>query len=93
MSEHVSIWTVDRIEGELAVVLSERSQTSLEVFRHSLPGLVREGDVLLVPTSPSGAPDWESAVMDEELRYRRNEEAHQAVGRAPERDPGGVLRL
>ncbi|HET9948947.1 MAG TPA: hypothetical protein VFQ22_08505 [Longimicrobiales bacterium] len=90
MTDRVSIWTVDHLEGEVALMVEEDSGTSLEVFRYTLPGAVRAGDVLLVPTSPAGAPDWESAVPDEGLRRRRIEEAHEARDRVLRRDVGAA---
>ena len=54
MATETPIWlTVDRLEGSVAVLLSDEGE-AFDVDRSALPTEAREGSVLLVPRDRSG---------------------------------------
>ena len=93
MSEPQGIWVVDRIEGDTAVLVEDATGRSLDVLRSLISVSVEEGTVLRVPVTDEGAPDWRSAVLDEELRQRRLAEARDILEELKTRDPGGDVGL
>jgi hypothetical protein len=82
-------YVVDRIEGDVAVVVSDDGRT-FDVERRVLPKSSREGTVLRVegPT-----PDWATAVVDETERQRRLDRAREDLKRLGDSDPGGDVEL
>ena len=92
MSEIQRIWVVDRIEGEVAVLVADDDQKMLDMPLNVLPRGVREGTVLKVPES-KGHPLWASAILDEELRLKRLRQAETTLDELKSRDPGGDIVL
>jgi len=87
------VYVVDRIENDLAVLVAEEADASVDVPRARLPGKIAEGDVLRVPVTFEGVPHWERSALDPELRVRRLAEAHAVLRRLRKRDPGGDIVL
>ena len=56
MSERQSIWVVDRIEGEMAVLVEDGTGRSLDVLRSLISVSIEEGTVLRVPATAEGDP-------------------------------------
>ena len=92
MSESERTWVVDRIEGEVAVLVADDDQEILDMPLNVLPRGLREGAVLRV-TEINGHPLWVSATVDEESRLRRLREAETALDELKNRDPGGDIVL
>jgi len=93
LSERQSVWVVDRIEGDTAVLVEDGTGRSLDVSRSLISVSIEEGTVLRVPAAAEGAPDWRLAVPDEELRQRRLLEARDVLDQLKTRDPGGDVVL
>lgn len=87
-----SLWVVDRIERDVAVLVEDETGSVRQVSRRDLPQATREGDVLRVPLGVGG-PDWTRATADESLRQGRLDEARAALERLRRRDPGGDVKL
>jgi hypothetical protein len=90
------VWTVDRIEGDVVVLVEEEGEGAgrvVDVPRRELGVQVEEGSVLRVPASAGGEPDWARATLDEALRRTRVEEARRMLNRLKGRDPGGDVEL
>jgi hypothetical protein len=87
------VGVVDRIEGDVAIVVEDESGTVHRVARRELPRATREGDVLRAPVGPGGVPDWSAARVDEQAREQRLSEARAALERLRRRDPGGDVKL
>lgn len=85
-------WTVDRVEAGVAVLIRDTGEQVTEVPLSGLPAGTREGSVLRVADA-EGRPDWPSAVLDEELRQARLDEAGRILQRLRRRDPGGDVVL
>jgi hypothetical protein len=92
MSESERTWVVDRIEGEVAVLVADDDQEILDMPLNVLPRGLREGAVLKVPES-KGHPLWGSAMLDEELRLTRLRQAEIILDELKNRDPGGDIVL
>ena len=86
------VWVVDRVEGSLAVLITDDDERQTDVPLAKLPRGVREGTVLCVP-EPEGEPRWEAATVDEDLREARLREAEKTLERLRRRDPGGDIAL
>lgn len=91
MSERAAFYSVDRIEGEIAVLVGDDG-VALDVRRTALPVRVREGTLLRVPLSDRG-PDWSSCTIDDAERERRLAEARERLARLRKTDPGGDVVL
>ena len=83
--------TIDRIEGSVAVLVSDAG-ASYEVGRSALPAEAREGTVLIVGGDASGI-DWSSARVDADEKGRRVDRAEEALAELRRRDPGGDIQL
>ena len=92
MSEKERIWVVDRIEGEVAVLVADDDQGTLDMPLTILPRGLREGTVLRV-TESKGHLLWVSAMLDEDLRLKRLRQAETALHELKNRDPGGDIVL
>lgn len=92
MSDETAFYTVDRIEGDVAVLVGDEG-VALDVPVGTLPVTAREGVVLRVRLAPSGKPDWSSAAPDAAERERRLREARARLGRLRRTDPGGDVAL
>lgn len=86
------IWVIDRVEGQVAVMVADDNGGRTEVPLARLPDGLGEGAVLRVPQS-EGQPVWRGARVDEGLRQVRLEEAESALDRLRRRDPGGDISL
>ena len=94
MSDAERIYVIDRFEDPVAVLVSDVEHLADEnVPRSSLPAGASAGDVLRVPPSAAGTPDWFAAVIDPKLRRARMEEARERLDRLRKRDPGGDITL
>lgn len=91
-SADFELWVVDRVEGDLAVVVSEDGR-SVEVDRDALPRACRAGDVVRVTRSADGELAWNDAVVDEEATRERRAEAERILDELKGRDPGGDVAL
>ncbi len=93
MSDAESVWVVDRIEGDVVVLVEDGTGGSADVALSELSSAVREGDVLRVSLHEDGSPDWASASPDEELRQARLARAQDVLDELKGRDPGGDVVL
>ena len=88
----MAFYAVDRIEGPVAVVVGDDGR-SFEVPRQALPMGSREGTVLRIDGRAGEAPDWGLAVIDEEEKTRRLDQARRTLRELGESDPGGDVTL
>lgn len=86
------VWTVDRVESGVAVLVRDDGERVVEAPLFELPAGTREGSVLRAPDR-EGRPAWRAARLDEELRRRRLDEAERILRRLKRRDPGGDVAL
>ena len=84
-------YVVDRIEGELVVLIEDDSGDRVNVDSWELP-LVSEGTVLRVSVRDN-QPQWSTAEPDADEANRRNEESRQILADLKKRDPGGSIEL
>ncbi len=84
------LYVVDRIEGEVAVLIDE-DQRSVDapLDRFQLP--LHEGLALRVPIGDKGAPQWGKAEIDR--RESDIREADEILEELRGRDPGGDVKL
>ena len=84
------LYVVDRIEGEVAVLIDE-DQRSVDapLDRFQLP--LHEGLALRVPIGDKGAPQWGKAEIDR--RETETREAAEILAELRRRDPGGDVKL
>jgi hypothetical protein len=92
MSTDVRTLVVDRIEGGVAVLVTDAGET-VEVGRELLPRGAREGVVVQVPRGADGLYEWSRAVLDEEATRERRGEAEEILRELRKRDPGGDVAL
>jgi hypothetical protein len=92
MSERTAFYTVDRMEGDIAVLVGDDG-VELDVPEKTLPVKVREGVVLRVRLAADGTPDWSSATLDPAERERRLKQARETLNRLRQTDPGGDVVL
>ena len=86
------VWTVDRIESGIAVLVRDDGERVVGAPLSELPAGTREGSVLRTPDR-EGRPAWGAARLDEELRRSRLDEAERILRRLRRRDPGGDVAL
>jgi hypothetical protein len=85
-------YVVDRIEGELVVLVDDESGDKVNFDSWELPP-VDEGTVLAVKLDNNGKPQWGSvSVLTDETERRRNL-GKQRVEELKKRDPGGDIEL
>ena len=87
-----TFYTVDRMEGEIAVLVGDDG-AALDVVGKALPARLRPGSVLRVPLTAAGLPDWSSAVVDDAERARRLQRARERLKRLRRTDPGSDVVL
>ena len=87
-----AFYAVDRIEREIAVLVSDSGAT-VQMPRIELPTGIREGAVLRVRLGAQNLPDWSSAVIDREEERRRLREAKETLDDMKRSDPGGDIKL
>jgi len=85
-------FAVDRLEGSIAVLVSDKGET-IDMPRVELPEGLREGAVLRVHFGAQNLPDWSSAVIDKEEEERRLREAKKLLDEMQRSDPGGDIKL
>lgn len=84
-------YVVDRIEGELIVLIDESSGDKENMGSWELP-VVDEGDVVVVQME-NDKPKWGTAeILDEEAKKRRAK-ASREIEDLEKRDPGGDVAL
>ena len=91
-SRKQAFYAVDRIEGNIAVLVSDTGAT-VHVPRVELPTGIREGAVLRVRFGAKNLPDWSSAVIDKKEEERRLREATKMLDEMKRSDPGGDIKL
>ena len=82
------IWAVDRIEGEVAVLVSDTSNRIVEVNLKKLPEGTKEKSILRV-FERKDQPVWSSAVLDESIEVGKESETGRIIEGLKKRDPGG----
>ena len=87
-----AFYAVDRVEGCIAVLVSDSGET-VEMPKIELPKGVREGSVLRVRFGAQNLPDWSSAVIDKKEEARRLREAEETLDEMKRSDPGGDITL
>jgi len=84
-------YVVDRIEGELIVLVDDSGGDKVNMDSWELP-VVNEGDVLVVQLQ-NDKPQWgKVTVLPEEAR-KRYEESRKQIEELKKRDPGGDIEL
>ncbi len=84
------IWAVDRIEGEVAVLVSDTSNRIVEVNLKKLPEGMKEKSILRV-FERKDQPVWSSAVLDESIEVQKESDGEDIVEDLKQRDPGGDI--
>jgi hypothetical protein len=92
MTEGERIYVVDRLEGDIVVLVGDDSG-AVEMSASELPVEVGEGDYLRVPVAADGSEAWQRARIDEELREQRLGENRAVLDELKKRDPGGDVVL
>ncbi len=87
----MTYYVVDRIEGNVAVVVGDDGR-SFDVPRHALPKGARDGAVLRVEAN-GDAIEWSRAQIDEAEGDRRLKAARKRLERLGETDSGGDVEL
>ena len=85
------VYVVDRIEGELVVLIDDETGDQFNMESWELPA-VDEGMVLKVNLQ-NDRPQWSTATIDPEETARRKEDAEQILHDLKKRDPGGDLAI
>jgi hypothetical protein len=85
-------YVVDRIEGELVVLVDDESGEKVNLDSWELP-LVDEGSVLAVELDATGKPKWGTATVLVEEPKRRAELGGRVIEDLKRRDPGGDIKL
>ena len=84
------IWAVDRIEGDVAVLISDIDNRTVEVSLKKLPEGTKEKSILHV-FERRDQPVWTSAVLDESIEVQKESESKGIVEDLKQRDPGGDI--
>lgn len=87
-----AFYAVDRIEGDIAVLVGDSGDT-IDMPRVELPKGLREGSVLRVAFRAQNLPDWSSAIIDTREEARRLKEANEKLDGMKRSDPGGDIKL
>lgn len=90
------VWIVDRVEGDVAVLVLDDDADEIVVSEVALDLLgdrAVEGAFLRVPLGDVGEPVWDRAVRDREAEEARRAEAEAIIDELRERDPGGDVEL
>ena len=86
------IWAVDRIEGDVAVLVSDTNNRIVEVNLKKLPKGTKEKSILHI-FERRDQPIWGSAVLDESIEVQRKKEMEAIVEDLKQRDPGGDIKV
>ena len=92
MTDVESLWVLDRIEREVAVLIRDKDGEITNVPVNALPDGLQEGSVLRV-AEDMGERLWASASLDEESRLTRLAETEEILEELRQRDPGGDIVL
>lgn len=84
-------YVVDRIEGELIVLVDDESGDKANMDSWELP-VVDEGDVIVVSLK-NGRPQWGTATVDANDTKERREKSNEVIEDLKGRDPGGDVEL
>ena len=86
------IWAVDRIEGDIAVLVSDADSRAVQVSLTKLPEGTEEKSILHV-FERRDQPVWNSAVLDESIEIEKESELEEIVEDLKQRDPGGDIEI
>ena len=86
------IWAVDRIERDIAVLVSDADNRIVEVDLKNLPEGAEEKSILHV-FERKDQPVWSSAVLDESVQVEKESESEEIVEDLKQRDPGGDIQI
>ena len=86
------IYVVDRIEGELVVLVDDETGEKVNLDSWELPP-VDEGAVLAVKLDNNGKPKWGSVSELTDETERRNKLGKERIEELKKSDPGGDVRL
>ena len=84
------IWAVDRIEGDVAVLVSDADSRAVQVSLTKLPEGTEEKSILHV-FERRDQPVWSSAVLDESIEIEKESDSEEIVEGLKQRDPGGDI--
>ena len=84
------IWAVDRIEGDVAVLVSDVDSRAVQVSLTKLPEGTEEKSILHA-FERRGQPVWSSAVLDESIEVQKESESEAIMEDLKQRDPGGDI--
>ena len=85
-------YVVDRIEGELVVLVEDDTGDKVNLDSWELPAL-DEGTVLAVELDDNAKPKWGTATVLIDETKRRAEQAGRVIEDLKKRDPGGNVSL
>lgn len=85
-------YVVDRLEGDLVVLIEDESGERVNLDSWELP-VVDEGMVLAVELDNAGKPAWSSVTVLLEETERRKEQGKSNLDDLKKRDPGGDITL
>lgn len=83
-------WTLDRFEGEVAILINDNGGT-VYVGRSDLPDGSVEGVVLSVPIAQDGSHDLSKAEIEHDSTSERRQQAHDLLEELRERKSGRTL--
>jgi len=86
------IWAVDRIEGDVAVLVSDADSRAVQVSLTKLPEGTEEKSILHV-FERRDQPVWNSAVLDESIQIEKESDSEEIVEDLKQRDPGGDITI
>jgi len=85
-------YMVDRIEGELVVLVDDETDEKVNLASWELPA-VDEGTVLAVELDNNKKPKWGSVTILTDETARRKKEGDSRIEDLKKRDPGGDIVL
>lgn len=85
-------YVVDRIEGELVVLVDDETDEKVNLDSWELPA-VDEGTVLAVELDNNGKPKWGAVTILAEETARRKKAGDSHIEDLKKRDPGGDITL
>ena len=86
------IWAVDRIERDIAVLVSDADNRIVEVDLKNIPEGAEEKSILHV-FERKDQPVWSSAVLVESIEVQKESESEEIVEDLKQRDPGGDIQI
>ena len=85
-------YVVDRVEGELVVLVDDETGDTENLVSWELPQ-VDEGMVLAVQIDNNNKPKWGTAKVLEAETKRRAQQGDRRLDELKKRDPGGDIKL